>query len=61
MQLAEKAGIGIATVNRFEAGQGKPIGATLAAMQRALEEGGVIFLDAGENKDGGAGVRLRNS
>lgn len=60
LQLAEKAQIGVATVNRFEAGQGKPITATLAAMQRALEDAGAVFLDAGEMKPGGPGVRLRN-
>ena len=59
-ELASRAGIGAATVNRFEAGQAKPIGVTLSAMQRALEEGGVLFLAAGEIAEGGPGVRLRS-
>jgi hypothetical protein len=33
----------------------------LLAIQRVLEEAGVIFLDPGENWDGGIGVRLRTS
>lgn len=51
--------VGIATINRFEAGQSKPNHRTIAALQAALEYGGAIFLDAGEMKDGGRGVRLR--
>lgn len=57
--LAKTAQIGLATVNRFEVGQGVANPATVAAMQRALEDGGVIFLAAGETADGGPGVRLR--
>jgi len=30
----------------------------LLAIQRVLEEAGVIFLDPGENREGGVGVRL---
>lgn len=61
LELAQKAGIGVATVNRFEAGQGKPISATLSAMALALSDAGVIFLAEGEIVDGGAGVRLRRA
>ena len=61
LELAQAANIGVATVNRFEAGQGKPNGSTLDAMQRALEEGGAVFLDAGQMKGGGPGVRLREA
>jgi transcriptional regulator with XRE-family HTH domain len=55
-KLAQAAEVGVATVNRFEAGTGVPIPATLAAIQRALEAAGVEFIP--EN-GGGAGVRLR--
>lgn len=51
-QLATAAGVGVATVNRFEAWQVTPIPATLAAIQRALEAAGIEFTD-------GDGVRRR--
>ena len=56
-KLAEAAQVGIATVNRFEAGAATSIPATLAAIERALEAAGVEFID--EN-GGGRGVRLRS-
>lgn len=55
-ELAKQAKVGVSTVNRFETDQGAPIPATIAAIQRALEAGGVDFIP--EN-GGGAGVRLR--
>jgi transcriptional regulator with XRE-family HTH domain len=45
--LAEKAEVGISTVVRFEAGRDKPIAATIAAMQRCLEAGGVRLIPNG--------------
>lgn len=54
---AKAAAVGISTVSRFEAG-GSSIPATRAALQRAFEDSGVIFLAAGELTDGGPGVRL---
>jgi predicted transcriptional regulator len=53
--LAQHAGVGSSTVNRFETGSVEPIAATLAAMQRALESAGIEFIP--EN-GGGPGVRL---
>jgi transcriptional regulator with XRE-family HTH domain len=56
LKLAQTAEVGVATVNRFEAGSSVPIPATLSAIQRALEAAGVEFIP--EN-GGGAGVRLK--
>jgi transcriptional regulator with XRE-family HTH domain len=55
--LAEKAGVGISTVQRMENAFGVPSasGKNLAAVQRALESAGVVFISA---NGGGAGVRL---
>ena len=54
-ELADKAGLGLSTVQRVEAG-GSITGANMAAIQRALEQAGVEFIS--EN-GGGAGVRMR--
>jgi ribosome-binding protein aMBF1 (putative translation factor) len=54
--LAKAAQVGVATVNRFEAGSGTNIPSTIAAIKRALESAGVEFI---EENGGGAGVRLR--
>lgn len=57
--LADRVGVSLITIQRMEAADGVPSGLTknLAAVQRALEEGGIVFLDA----DGalGPGVRMR--
>lgn len=58
-ELAEVAGVGEATIRRYETGRGEIFPHTLERVQRALEKNGVIFLAPGETTDGGAGVRLR--
>jgi transcriptional regulator with XRE-family HTH domain len=55
-ELAAKAGVSVQTVKGFELGRTTPIPVTLAALQKALEDTGVTFIDA---DNGGAGVRLR--
>lgn len=56
-ELAEAAQVSPSTVTRLEAGDElKP--RTVEAVQRALEDAGVIFID--ENGEG-PGVRLRKS
>jgi transcriptional regulator with XRE-family HTH domain len=55
--LAAKAGVAANTVSRFENGT-DAYGDTLLKLRRALEAGGVIFIDEDEE---GPGVRLRKS
>ncbi|WP_082441959.1 helix-turn-helix domain-containing protein [Sphingomonas sp. Leaf33] len=56
--LADKAGIGVATVRRFEAGSAIAAG-SLAAISDAMMSAGVTFIAAGESSpDGGEGARL---
>ena len=57
-QLAEKSGVGVATVRRLEGQSGKlrTYSETLWKLQTALEEAGVIFIP--EAVGLGPGVRL---
>ena len=54
--LAAKAGVAGNTVSRYENGT-DAYGETLAKLQRALEAGGVDFID--DDEEGGPGVRLK--
>ncbi len=53
--LASRAGLAANTVSRYENGT-DAYGETLTKIQRALEDAGVIFIDADKE---GPGVRLR--
>jgi transcriptional regulator with XRE-family HTH domain len=53
--LAKKAGVAATTISRYENGS-DAYGETLTRLRRALESGGVIFIDG--NGDG-PGVRLK--
>jgi predicted transcriptional regulator len=59
VELAEKANISAPTLRRMEASVGKVSGTAnnVAAVGRALESAGVIFIDQNGN---GPGVRLRD-
>ncbi len=56
--LATRSGLSERTIQRMEATEGVPVGLSknLELVQRTLENGGVIFIDAAEE---GPGVRLK--
>ena len=54
--LAERAGVSARTVVNWESHAREPIPVTLAAIQRTLEQLGIIFLN--EDRAGGPGLRL---
>lgn len=58
-QLAEASKVAARTIIDFERGARAPREVTLDAIQRALEEAGVIFEADGETVTGGPGVRLK--
>jgi len=55
-QLAEAAKVGLSTVKGFEGGTSEPMGNNLRAIQDALANAGVEFI---EENGGGFGVRLK--
>ncbi|GGE24698.1 hypothetical protein GCM10011390_50180 [Aureimonas endophytica] len=63
VELAAASGVSHATIKRLEAMDGELVAnrATLAALQRALEEAGVVFIAKGDNAEGDEGVRLRSA
>jgi transcriptional regulator with XRE-family HTH domain len=59
-KLAQRSGLSYPTIQRAESVNGIPRlqAPNLAAIQRALEDAGVVFLDNRELREGGPGVRL---
>lgn len=55
--LAEAASVSLSAILDFETETRKPRQATLAALRRAFEEAGVLFISV---NGGGQGVRLRD-
>jgi transcriptional regulator with XRE-family HTH domain len=58
-QLADTAGVALATIQFFETDKREPIPNNLTAIRRALEDAGVEFIPAKSGK--GIGVRMREA
>jgi transcriptional regulator with XRE-family HTH domain len=56
--LAERAGLGILVIKRFERGS-DPRASTVNAIERALVEAGVTLIDDGAASPAGAGAGVR--
>ena len=56
-RLARRAKVSPRTIVDFERGARRPYDRTLADVRKALEEGGIEFV---EGNGGGPGIRLRN-
>lgn len=61
-ELAKQAGVSLQTIRRMESelGPGRSSAANVAAVQRALEGAGVVFVAADEGNGIGPGVRLKH-
>lgn len=58
-ELAKKAGIGLATIQRLERGSGPLMAhvSTAVKIEKALNKAGIRFIES--NAEGGLGVRLQ--
>jgi transcriptional regulator with XRE-family HTH domain len=55
--LASASGVSTVAVKNIEAGRSDARGSTLAKLEKAFNEAGVILLEPGDRRDGGRGVR----
>ena len=58
--LASASGVAEISIKNIERGVTDPRASTLAAIQSAFTKAGVVFLEPGDKRDGGPGVRLRD-
>jgi transcriptional regulator with XRE-family HTH domain len=58
-ELAAAAGLFEVSIKNAERGVVDSRGPTLNAIQRAFDRAGVVFLDTGDTRNGGPGVRLK--
>ena len=58
-ELAAAASLSEVSIKNAERGVVDSRGSTLNAIQRAFDRAGVIFLDTGDTRNGGPGVRLK--
>jgi len=59
VDLAKASGVSEISIKNIERGATDPRASTLEAFQRAFEKVGVVFLEPGDVRDGGEGVRLK--
>ena len=60
--LANASGVAEVTIKKIEAGTtDDPRSKTLDAIQRGLEKAGLVFLEPGDVRDGGEGLRLKKA
>jgi transcriptional regulator with XRE-family HTH domain len=57
--LAERTGLALITIKNIERGGGDPKSSTINAVQAAFAKAGVLFIEEGDTRPGGAGVRLK--
>jgi DNA-binding XRE family transcriptional regulator len=57
--LAQASGVSQVAIKNLERGATDPRMSTISSIQAAFDHAGVMFLDAGDVRDGGAGVRFR--
>jgi transcriptional regulator with XRE-family HTH domain len=57
--LAQASGISQVAIKNLERGATDPRASTLTSIQDALDQAGVMFLEPGDTRDGGVGVRLK--
>jgi predicted transcriptional regulator len=58
-ELAKAAGLSTTGLNNIERGAADPKASTLKAIQKVLEDSGIVFQAAGDIVGGGRGVRLK--
>lgn len=59
-ELAERSGASLATIKNFEGGVRDTRTSTLRAIQEAFEVAGVQFVETGDTRPGGKGVRFNS-
>jgi hypothetical protein len=58
-QVDLATGVSEIAIKNIERGATDPMASTLDAIQAAFDKAGVVFLDAGDTRDGGLGVRFK--
>ena len=58
-KVADRANVPLSQIRNIERGVLDPRASTLAAIEQAFDQAGVIFLEVGDTRGGGRGVRLK--